>query len=98
VREKTIGIVCFATRAPPVPPTHLTADQIGSKRRESIRLALRISIFDCHVLAFDVGRFFQALAKRSDLLAQGSKRRCDHEPDHRHRLRGAFIQCKELKT
>jgi hypothetical protein len=54
---------------------HLTADQIGGKRRESIRLTLRIAIFDCHVLAFDIGQFVQALAERGDLLAQRVGRR-----------------------
>ena len=44
---------------------HLTTNQIGRQRRQSIVLALRPAIFDRHVPALDIAGFAQALAERA---------------------------------
>jgi hypothetical protein len=43
---------------------HLSANQIGRQHRESVVLILRETVFNDDVLALDIARFFQALAKR----------------------------------
>src|SRR5262249_48379950 len=45
----------------------------------------RPTVFDPHILAFDIARFLQALAERRDLLAQRSGRCGIEEADHSHR-------------
>ena len=64
---------------------HLTADQIGRQRRQSIVLALRPAIFDRHILALDIAGFFQALAERGQRCGVLVRRYAAEEPDHRHR-------------
>ena len=44
---------------------HLTMNQIGHHRRQSIILALRPAVFDQHVLTFDIARPLKALTERS---------------------------------
>ena len=44
---------------------HLTANQIGGKRRQSINLTKRPSVFNHHVLTFNEADFFQASPKLS---------------------------------
>src|SRR5262249_18060028 len=46
----------------------------------------RPTVFDRHILAFDIARFLQALVERRDLLAQRSGRRGIEEAGHRHLL------------
>src|SRR5262249_55854641 len=48
-------------------------------------LTFRPTVFDPHILAFDIARFLQALAERRDLLAQRSGRSGIEEADHSHR-------------
>ena len=43
-------------------PGHPAVDQIGRQRRQSVILAVCKTIFDRHVLAFDVAGLFQALS------------------------------------
>ena len=66
---KTIGIVVVAALAavrcrPRDDHGHLTADQIGRQRRQSIVLALGPAVFDRDVLALDIAGFVQALPER----------------------------------
>ena len=64
---------------------HLPADQIGRQCRQSVVLTFRPTVFDRHILPFDITRFFQTLAERRDLLAERSSRCGIKEADHRHR-------------
>src|SRR5262249_4068177 len=64
---------------------HLPADQIGGQCRQPVVLTFRPTVFDPHILAFDIARFLQALAERRDLLAQRSGRSGIEEADHSHR-------------
>src|SRR5437899_10720220 len=41
--------------------------------------------FDCHVLAFDEARCFQAVAEGSDKVRKWRGRSAAHEPNDRHR-------------
>src|SRR5262249_22661698 len=52
--------------------------------RKSVVLTFRPTVFDRHILAFDITRFLQTLAERRDLLAQRSGRSGIEEADHRH--------------
>ena len=48
---------------------HLPGDQIGRQCRQSVVLTFRPTVFDRHILAFDIARFLQTLVERRDLLA-----------------------------
>src|SRR5262249_38143673 len=61
------------------------ADEIGDQCRESVVLTFRPTVFDRHILAFDITRFLQTLAERPDLLPQRSGRSGIEEADHGHR-------------
>ena len=74
---KTIGIVVVAAFAASAAGTvacgnhgHLTTNQIGRQRRQSIVLALRPAILDRHVLTLDIAGFLQALAERGHVSAR----------------------------
>jgi hypothetical protein len=61
----------------------LTANQIGRQGRQSIKLPLRGTVLDCHVLAFDEAILLQALAKRSQPSGLSLEHRAVEESDHR---------------
>ena len=63
----------------------LPPDQIGRQRRQSVVLTFRPTVFDRHILAFDIARFLQTLVERRDLLAQRSGRSGIEEAGHWHR-------------
>src|SRR5262249_17824346 len=46
---------------------HLTADQIGRQRGQSIVVTLRPTVFDHDILAIDVAGFAERLAKRGNV-------------------------------
>ena len=89
---KTIGMVVVAAFAASAAGGagrgnhgHLTANQIGRQRRQSIVLVLRPAIFDRHVPALDIAGFAQALAERAHTVRVPVRRCAAEEPDHRHR-------------
>ena len=68
---KTIGMIvvaAFAARAAGVLVAAMTVtlllNQIGRERRQSVILAFRPAVLDCHVLTLDVAGLLQALAER----------------------------------
>ena len=77
---KTIGMVAVAALAASAAAGaaarddhgHLTADQIGGQRRQSIVLTLRPTIFDRHVLAFDIAVSFKPWRNAATRCAQRS--------------------------
>src|SRR5262249_4727121 len=87
---KTMGIVVVAplaasTAGAPPPETITLTDEIGDQCRKSVVLTFRPTVFDRHILAFDITRFLQTLAERPDLLPQRSGRSGIEEADHGHR-------------
>ena len=46
---------------------HITSDQIGHKRRDSIKLTVCLPEFNFNVLALDVAGFTKPLAKRGHI-------------------------------
>ena len=65
---------------------HLTANQIGRQRRQSIVLAVRPAIFDRDVLALDIAGFASGPGgTRADGMRVRVRRCAAEEPDHRHR-------------
>src|SRR5262249_26091486 len=64
---------------------HLTMNQIGGHRRQSINSALRPAIFDRHVAAFDVAGFLQGLTECSRHWLVSGRRLGVEKSDHRHR-------------
>src|SRR5262249_50624073 len=63
---------------------HAAANQIGCQHRQLIILVLRPAEFDCHVLAFDKGRFVQAATERSYHMRGISGRLTVEEANHGH--------------
>src|ERR1700730_1160198 len=59
-------------------------DKIGCKFLQSIVLVLREAIFDRHVLALGIARFFQALMERGKKVWVIVARPGVEEPNHRH--------------
>jgi hypothetical protein len=60
-------------------------NQIGRERRQSVILAFRPAVLDCHVLTLDVAGFLQTLAERGDERPPPVRRSAVEETDHRHR-------------
>ena len=63
-RSRRLGRQCRRSAAARRNHGHLTLNQFGRKRRQSIILALRPAIFDRDVLALDISCLFQPLQKR----------------------------------
>src|SRR5262249_44807335 len=63
----------------------LSANQIGRQRRESVVLILRETVFNDDVLALDIARFFQALAKRRQNVCILAGPPAVEKSDHWHR-------------
>src|SRR5262245_16917157 len=64
---------------------HLTANQIGRQRRQSIVLTLRPAVIDRRILTFDVTAFLEALVEYFNRIGGLGGRPAAQEPDHRHR-------------
>ena len=64
---------------------HLTADQLGRQRRQSITSAIRPAEFDGDVLALDKAGFMQAPAKGGDIGREPVGRLAVEEAYDRHR-------------
>jgi hypothetical protein len=62
-----------------------SADQVGRQRRQSIELILGPAVFDRDVLAFDIARFLEALAKPPHEVRGSISRSGIEITDHRHR-------------
>src|SRR6516165_666807 len=85
--KKTIGIVvvaAFAGSAAGVFAT-ITATCRRTKHRESVVLILRETVFNDDVLALDIARFFQALAKRRQDVCILAGPPAVEKSDHGHR-------------
>src|SRR5262249_9796878 len=63
---------------------HLSADQIGRQHWESVVLILRETVFNDDVLALDIARFFQALAKRRQDVCILAAPPAVEKSNHRH--------------
>ena len=61
-----------------------TAGQLDGQLGQPLVSALRRSIFERDILAFDEARFLEAFVKGRDLLAQCSQRSGGHISDDRH--------------
>ena len=64
---------------------HLSANQIGRQHRESVVPILRETVFNNDVLALDIARFFQALAKRRQDICILAGPPAVEKSDHRQR-------------
>src|SRR5206468_10682693 len=64
---------------------HLTADQIGSQRRQSLVLTLGIAVLDRHIAALDVAGFAQASAEGGREAGTWLTPTRVEISDHRHR-------------
>ena len=105
--SKTIGMVvvaAFAASAAGRPVCdnhgHLTTNEIGRQRRQSIVLTVRPAVLDRHILSVDKSSLFQAASERGDDGIVTSSRRVPEEPDHRHRrlLRSRRERPSEART
>ena len=63
---------------------HLTLNEFGRQRRQSIRPPLRPAIFDRDVLAFDIAGLIQALAERGHHRNPRLRRLPVQKSNHRH--------------
>jgi hypothetical protein len=63
----------------------LSPDEISSQQRQAVVLPLRIAIFDCYALVFDVARFGQGPEKCRQIRPHRSWRSGMKKPDQRHR-------------
>src|SRR5947199_8358873 len=63
-RSRRLCCKCRGSTAGRRNDAHLTTNQIGSERRQSIVMALGPAVFDRHILAVDVPRFAKALVER----------------------------------
>src|SRR6266446_3731051 len=65
---------------------HSAVDQIRRQGWQSIDLIVRRSVFDRHVLAFDIPGLLQAPVKSEYLIAARFEGHAAEQTDHRHRL------------
>ena len=63
----------------------LPANKIGRQPRQPVELVLGPAVFDRDVLAFDIPRVLQALAKSAQAIRETFRRYRAEETDHRHR-------------
>jgi hypothetical protein len=63
----------------------LSAKQFGGQLRQPVNLIFGPAVFDRHVLAFNIGGVFEALAKSAKTLRECVGRPAVEESDHRHR-------------
>jgi hypothetical protein len=64
---------------------HRTTNQIERHSRQSVVLAFREAIFDCHVTALAIAGVAEALAKRAQILRLLVRRSSAEVPDRRQR-------------
>src|SRR5262249_9559943 len=64
---------------------HLTADQVGRQRRQSVILAFRPAVLDCHVLPLDIAGFLETFTEGGHQERVSPGRSAAEESDHRLR-------------
>jgi hypothetical protein len=83
------GVAAFAASAAGVPADcgdhrHLPTHQVGRKRRQSVVVALRETIFKRHITAVGVTNLVKTAVERSQDALPIARRHAAKEPDHRH--------------